>query len=162
MVDRVKTFMKDAQKEISRALVPDVRSGLKQGYVTAIAEVGPGSVTRQKAVFHTYIDHTRHNVFQGGTKHLFTLLDKAAQDIGNLLLDSLSDLAERTETHIAVLWEGTKDTLLQQERRAATLTLVEQLHCQMNLWAEARQRSGVSAPQSLQGSVEEDELVSDE
>ena len=87
--------MNNEQKEVSRCLAPHVQNQLVDGYNRAMEERGTGSVARQKAVFHNYVDGCKDDVFEDGADVLLERLEKAAEAIGAALDNALSDLAEK-------------------------------------------------------------------
>jgi hypothetical protein len=91
----VRQTMNNEQKEVSRCLAPHVQNQLVDGYDRAMEERGTGSVARQKAVFHNYIDDCKDDVFDDGADVLLGRLEKAAEAIGATLDSALSDLAEK-------------------------------------------------------------------
>jgi hypothetical protein len=94
-VELVRQTMNDEQKEVSRCLAPHIQDQLIAGYDLAMEERGRGSVARQKAVMHDYIDDRKDDVFDDGADVLLDRLAKAAEAIGAALDRALSDLAEK-------------------------------------------------------------------
>jgi len=90
--------MNNEQKEVSRCLAPHVQEQLVDGYDRAMEERGTGSVARQKAVFHNYIDDCKDDVFDDGADVLLDRLSKAAEAIGAALDSALSELAEKVRS----------------------------------------------------------------
>lgn len=64
-------------------------------------EHGIGSVARQKAVFHDYVDQCKDDVFEDGADIIMDRLSKAADAIGVVLNAALSELAEKV---IRIAW----------------------------------------------------------
>lgn len=94
-LELVRQTMNNEQKEVSRCLAPHVQQQLVDGYDRAMVERGRGSVARQKAVFHNYIDDCKDDVFDDGADVLLDRLSKAAEAIGAALDSALSELAEK-------------------------------------------------------------------
>ena len=99
-LELVRQTMNNEQKEVSRCLAPHVQDQLVDGYDRAMEERGTGSVARQKAVFHNYIDDCKDDVFDDGADVLLDRLSKAAEAIGAALDSALSDLAEKVRSAI--------------------------------------------------------------
>lgn len=96
-IELVRQAMNCEQKEVSRCLAPHVQHQLVEGYDRAMEERGTGSVARQKAVFHNYVDECKEDVFEDGADVILDRLSKAAEAIGAALQDALSELAEKVE-----------------------------------------------------------------
>ncbi|KAG0709554.1 hypothetical protein DFH29DRAFT_792939, partial [Suillus ampliporus] len=128
------------QKEISRCLAPHVQTELADGYHLALEERGKGSVARQKAVFHNYVDTYKHSVFDGGAEILMGRLSAAAETIGKALNESLRELAEKTEVSLAVLWEGTQDDPGQVRARLQLIQSVSEMLDQLAMWSKAAEK----------------------
>lgn len=94
-LELVRQAMNNEQKEVSRCLAPHVQNQLIDGYDLAMEERGTGSVARQKAVFHSYIDDCKDDVFEDGADVILNRLSKAAEAIGTALSDALAELAEK-------------------------------------------------------------------
>lgn len=94
-LELVRTTLNDQQKNVSRCLAPHVQHQLVDGYDRAMEERGRGSVARQKAVFHDYIDQMKDEVFEDGADVIMDRLDQAAQAIGAALDSALVDLAQK-------------------------------------------------------------------
>ncbi|KAG1755777.1 hypothetical protein EDB19DRAFT_1956649 [Suillus lakei] len=140
----VKEALVKEQKEISRCLAPHVQNELTDGYNLALEERGRGSVARQKAVFHNYIDGHKHDVFDGGADVLMGRLSTAAETIGKALNESLRELAEKIEVSLAVLWEGTRDVPDQIRARLQIIQSVSELLDQLTMWSAAEKASTAS------------------
>ncbi|KAH9951754.1 Dynamin family-domain-containing protein [Amylocystis lapponica] len=138
-LDVVRDAMNTEQKEISRCLAPHVQNQLVDGYDRAMEERGKGSVARQKAVFHDYVEDIKDEVFQGAVDVLMGRLSKAAEAIGKALEESLSELAEKIEVSIAVLWEGPRDDPSQVKARTEVIVSMSEITEQIHLWMQAEQ-----------------------
>jgi hypothetical protein len=141
----VKEALRNEQKEISRCLAPHVQSELTDGYNLALEERGRGSVARQKAVFHNYIDGHKHDVFDGGAEVLMGRLSTAAETIGKALNGSLRELAEKIEVSLAVLWEGTRDVPDQIRARLQIIRSVSEVLDQLVMWSKAAEKASPAA-----------------
>lgn len=93
-LDIVRAALTDQQKEVSRCLVPHLKSELSDGYRLAMEERGTGSVARQKRVFHDFIASNKDDLFSGGAETVLGRLAAAAEAIGAALEEKLSTLAE--------------------------------------------------------------------
>jgi hypothetical protein len=155
-LELVRQAMNNEQKEVSRCLAPHVQDQLVEGYDRAMEERGTGSVARQKAVFHTFIDDCKDDVFEDGADVIMERLSKAAEAIGAALDAALAELAEKVnwmpcrrcetdeylcqiEVNLSVLWEGLRDHPAQVRARKETVEEVTQILAQVNFWTEAEQ-----------------------
>ncbi|KZT24461.1 hypothetical protein NEOLEDRAFT_1134832 [Neolentinus lepideus HHB14362 ss-1] len=137
MLDTVRETMNAEQKEVSRCLAPHVQDQLVDGYDRAMEERGRGSVARQKAVFHDFIDDVKDEVFTGGADVIMTRLTHAATAVGEALEEALAALAEKVEVSLAVLWEGQRDDPSQIRKRLEMVTQMTEITGQVQLWLEA-------------------------
>ncbi|TDL29353.1 hypothetical protein BD410DRAFT_18164 [Rickenella mellea] len=136
-LDIVRETMNTEQKEVSRCLAPHVQGQLTDGYERAMEEHGRGSVARQKAVFHDFIDRNKGEIFTGGADTLLERLDKAALAVGDALQDALESLAQKVEVSLSVLWEGPKDEVRQVAVRQDAIQVVDEVLSQVTLWDHA-------------------------
>jgi len=134
----VRETMQAEQKETSRCLAPHIQEQLVEGYDRAMEERGTGSVARQKACFHNFIDSCKDEVFDDGADVLMERLTKAADSIAEALGDSFQELAEKIEVSIAVLWEGARDDPKQVRARMEVLDVVATILGQVRIWTEAQ------------------------
>ncbi|KAG2348817.1 hypothetical protein BDR05DRAFT_873352 [Suillus weaverae] len=141
----VKEALGKEQKEISRCLAPHVQNELTNGYNLALEERGTGSVARQKAVFHNYVDGHKHDVFDGGAEVLMGRLSTAAETIGKALNESLREVAEKIEVSLAVLWEGTQDAPGQVRARSQIIQSVSELLDQLIMWSKAAEKASTAS-----------------
>ncbi|KAI0320228.1 hypothetical protein OF83DRAFT_1215368 [Amylostereum chailletii] len=139
VVEVVKDALNAEQKEVSRCLAPHVQGALIDGYEAAMEERGAGSVARQKAVFHNFVENHRHNIFDGGADTIMERLSKAAETVGAALSGRLEQLSEKIEVSIAVLWEGVKDDPTQIRVRAEVVQTMSDVIRQVNFWSDARE-----------------------
>jgi len=137
VVNIVQATLQHEQKEVSRSLSPHIQSQLRPGYQMAWMEIGIGSVARQKAVFHNFIDKERLTLFSGGSDVLLEKLAQVAQSIGRALDVELSELARKVEVAMAVLWESTKQTPAQITYRAAAMSQIVEVIHQVQYWSAA-------------------------
>ncbi|KIK36397.1 hypothetical protein CY34DRAFT_26339 [Suillus luteus UH-Slu-Lm8-n1] len=142
----VKEALGREQKEISRCLAPHIQNELMDGYDLAVEERGRGSVARQKAVFHNYINDHKQDVFNGGAEVLMGRLSTAAETIGKALNKSLRELAEKIEVSLAVLWEGTQDAPDQNRARLQITKSVSELLDQLVMWSKAAEKASLVTP----------------
>ncbi|KAI0069058.1 hypothetical protein BV25DRAFT_1817993 [Artomyces pyxidatus] len=138
IVDVVRETMNAEQKEVSRCIAPHVQNQLLDGYEAAMEERGLGSVARQKASFHNFIDKNRNDIFEGGADTIMERLGKAAEAVGAALIARLEQLAEKIEVSVAVLWEGVRDDPAQLKARAEVVTTVNEVVRQIAFWDAAR------------------------
>ncbi|KAJ7129761.1 hypothetical protein C8R44DRAFT_777600 [Mycena epipterygia] len=136
-VDTVKQTLNNEQKEVSRSLAPHVQGQLLDGYQSAMAEKGKGSVARQKACFHDYVSDYKDEIFDDGAEVILERLTGAADAIGKALELDMENLAQKIEVNLAVLWEGVRDDPAQVAIRSAVVTEVNQLLEQLRLFAAA-------------------------
>ncbi|KAG1907278.1 uncharacterized protein F5891DRAFT_940152 [Suillus fuscotomentosus] len=141
----VKEALGKEQKEISRCLAPHVQNELTDGYNLALQERGSGSVARQKAIFHNYVDGHKHDAFDGGAEVLMGRLSTAAETIGKALKESLRELAEKIEVSLAVLWEGTQDVPNQIHARLQIMQSVSKLLDQLDMWSKAAEKASAAS-----------------
>ncbi|TFY80874.1 hypothetical protein EWM64_g3143, partial [Hericium alpestre] len=139
VIATVRETMTSQQKEVSRCLTPSVQGQLRVAYDRAMEERGTGSVARQKAYFHNFIDENRDRIFNGGASAIMDRLNKAADAVGEAVKGPLRDLAEKIEVSIAVLWEGVRDDPVQNRMRANVVVTVNEVIRQVNLWSGARE-----------------------
>lgn len=95
LMAKVQAQMSNQQKEISRCVAPHVRDALLDGYTSAMEERGRGSVARQKALFHRWVEEAKDTVFRNLGQHILEKLDDAAGAIGKSLEEALRSLAEK-------------------------------------------------------------------
>ncbi|OBZ71936.1 hypothetical protein A0H81_08311 [Grifola frondosa] len=138
-LDVVRETMNTEQKEVSRCLAPHVQNQLVDGYDRAMEERGRGSVARQKAVFHDYVDDLKDEIFTGAADVLLTRLAKAAEAVGKALEDALEELAKKIEVSIAVLWEGQRDDPAQVKAREEVVRTVCEIIGQVQIWSQAEE-----------------------
>ncbi|KDQ65115.1 hypothetical protein JAAARDRAFT_188367 [Jaapia argillacea MUCL 33604] len=138
-VEIVNETMSSEQKEVSRCLAPHIQDQLLEGYDRALEERGRGSVARQKAVFHDFIENVKDEVFTGGADVIMERLNKAAAAVGEALDASLQALAEKIEVSLAILWEGPRDDPSQVQARYQMVKTVTQIVDQLQLWTQAEQ-----------------------
>lgn len=91
--------LQNHQKDVSRSLVPHVQSSLKNGYDLAMEERGRGSVARQKACFHDFVNANKHVIFSGGADTVMSKLSDAADAVGIALSEKLLELAEKVRSY---------------------------------------------------------------
>lgn len=145
------------QKDISRSLIPHVQRSLKDGYDQAMEERGTGSVARQKASFHNYVDTNKHHIFTGGAETVMSRLNAAAEAVGVALQEKMLELAEKVRTplshfsfrvmfsdlhsqvevSIAVLWEGGGDDPAEVRARKVVVTHINEIIEQASLWLQS-------------------------
>ncbi|KAG9084570.1 hypothetical protein FS749_005121 [Ceratobasidium sp. UAMH 11750] len=140
ILQNIKTAMTNEQKEISRCLTPHVKNELLVGYTDAMQERGTGSVARQKAVFHNYVDGNRGTIFDGGADNLFDKLDAAAESVGVLLQVALNELSEKIEVSMSALWEIHNDGRDHVVKRRELVQRVQAMLGQLKLWVAASKR----------------------
>ncbi|KAG5641399.1 hypothetical protein DXG03_005335 [Asterophora parasitica] len=138
-MDLVKVTMQEEQKEVSRCMAPHVQAQLIDGYDSAMEERGMGSVARQKAVFHRFIEECKDEIFDDGADVLMDRLTKAADAVGEVLDEALGQLAQKIEVNLSILWEGTRDDPAQVKARNDIMIIVEAVLTQAQLWTEAEQ-----------------------
>ncbi|KAF8310147.1 hypothetical protein DL93DRAFT_2062306 [Clavulina sp. PMI_390] len=129
--------LQDNQKDVSRSLIPHVQSSMFDGYARAMEERGTGSVKRQKAVFHTFVDDHKHEIFTGGADIVMGRLNAAADAVGIALTEKLFELAEKVEVSISVLWEGGEEDPAQIRVRRAVVDHINEIIDQASIWLEA-------------------------
>ncbi|CCM01707.1 uncharacterized protein FIBRA_03772 [Fibroporia radiculosa] len=150
-LDIVSETIQTEQKEISRCLAPHVQNQLVEGYDLAMEERGPGSVVRQKGVFHDFVDNIKNEVFNDGAEVIMGRLSNAAEAIGRALEDALEKLAEKAricvgiEVSIAVLWEGPRDDPSQVKARDAIVATMTEILEQVQFWQQAERRRQLEA-----------------
>ncbi|KDN41718.1 hypothetical protein RSAG8_07249, partial [Rhizoctonia solani AG-8 WAC10335] len=151
LLRNLKTLMADEQKDISRCLTPQVQRELLTAYQsaaaergTAAAERGTGSVARQKKLFHDYVETSRGTIFSKGTETLFSKLDQAAELIGVLLELGLSELAEKIEVNMSVLWDIPKASNTEAQKRRHLIQQTDDMLHQLELWLAASKASGAT------------------
>ncbi|CAE6439062.1 unnamed protein product [Rhizoctonia solani] len=137
LLRNLKTMMTSEQKDISRCLTPHVQQQLLIAYESAAAERGTGSVARQKKLFHDYVVASRGTMFSKGTETLFKKLDQAAELIGVLLELGLSELAEKIEVNMSVLWDIPKASNAEARKRHNLIQHVDDMLHQLKLWLVA-------------------------
>ncbi|KAI0079668.1 hypothetical protein K474DRAFT_1683062 [Panus rudis PR-1116 ss-1] len=147
-IDLVRDTINTEQKEISRCLSPHVQNQLVEGYDRAMEERGKGSVARQKALFHNYVDDLKEEIFEGAADVIMTRLTKAAEAVGDALEEALAELAEKVEVSVAVLWEGTRDNPAQVRAREEVIDTMNEIIKQVTLWQEAAQKKKESVDAS--------------
>ncbi|KAG6857365.1 hypothetical protein H0H87_005668 [Tephrocybe sp. NHM501043] len=135
----VRETMNNEQKEISRCMAPHVQAQLTDGYDRAMEERGPGSVARQKAVFHDFINDCKDEIFDDGADVVMERLTKAADAVGEALDMSLGQLAQKIEVNLSVLWEGTRDDTVQVKARKDIMTIVKVVLQHVDFWNTARE-----------------------
>ncbi|KAJ7904438.1 hypothetical protein B0H14DRAFT_3079313 [Mycena olivaceomarginata] len=133
----VKEALNNEQKEVSRSLAPHVQSELIDGYSAAMEERGLGSVARQKASFRSYIVGCKDDIFEEGADVILEKLTGAADAVGRTLTVALSDLAEKCEVNLAVLWEGVRDDPAQVTARSEIVTEVNRVLEQVQFFSAA-------------------------
>ncbi|KAL1709238.1 hypothetical protein EV121DRAFT_276622 [Schizophyllum commune] len=102
-MEDVKVALQNEQKEVSRCLGPHVQEQLIPGYDLAMDERGPGSVARQKRVFHEFVKMKKEKMFHGAATLIMDRLDGAAQVVGDALDKKLNALAKQVcGQHIAI------------------------------------------------------------
>jgi len=136
-LDIVRDTNNTEQKEVSRCLAPHVQNQLIEGYDCAMEERGKGSVARQKALFHDYVNGVKHEVFEDAADVIMGRLSKAAEAVGRALEEALAELAEKIEVSIAVLWEGPRDDPTQVKVRAKLIEAMSDISQQVQQWTEA-------------------------
>ncbi|KAJ7047442.1 hypothetical protein C8F04DRAFT_7939 [Mycena alexandri] len=136
-VETVKQTLQNEQKEVSRSLAPHVQGQLLDGYLSAMDERGPGSVARQKAVFHDFIKDSKDEIFEDSADVILERLDDAADAIGRTLTVALDNLAQKVEVNLAVLWEGVRDDPGQVKARSDTIAQANKVLDQLRLFAAA-------------------------
>jgi hypothetical protein len=94
-VDDVRVNMQSEQKEVSRCLAPHVQEALTPGYNRAMEERGTGSVARQKACFHGFVESNKNSIFDDGVETVMDRLGTAAETVGQTLDDALEELAKK-------------------------------------------------------------------
>lgn len=92
-VTLTKDTLNDKQKEISRSISMGVQAHLYSGYQEALEERSTGSVKRQKALFHNFVNEERSDMFNGGAKTIMDSLSNAATSVGLTLKMGLLELA---------------------------------------------------------------------
>ncbi|KAL1734274.1 hypothetical protein EV714DRAFT_202750 [Schizophyllum commune] len=103
-MEDVKVALQNEQKEVSRCLGPHVQEQLIPGYDLAMDERGPGSVARQKRVFHEFVKMKKEKMFHGAASLIMDRLDGAAQVVGDALDKKLNALAKQVcGQHITIL-----------------------------------------------------------
>lgn len=147
-LDVVRDTMNTEQKEISRCFAPHVQNQLIEGYDSAMMERGAGSVARQKALFHNYVDDIKEEVFNDGAEVLLGRLSTAAEAVGKALEDSLEELAEKIEVSIAVLWEGPRDDPSQVKAREMVVATITEILSQVEFWQQSEQHKRTAAATS--------------
>ncbi|KII94798.1 hypothetical protein PLICRDRAFT_86263 [Plicaturopsis crispa FD-325 SS-3] len=135
----VRETLNNEQKEVSRCLAPHVQDHLREGYNRAMEERGTGSVARQKALFHNYVNDCKDEVFNGGAEVLLGRLAGAAEAVGDALETALTELAQKIEVNLAVLWEGPRDDPAQVKARAQIVESVSEIISQTEMWTTAEQ-----------------------
>ncbi|KAG5637833.1 hypothetical protein H0H81_003038 [Sphagnurus paluster] len=136
-MDVVRETMNNEQKEVSRCMAPHVQAQLVQGYDIAMEERGTGSVARQKAVFHRFIEGCKDEIFDDGADVLLDRLTKAAEAVGKALDDALEKVAQKIEVNLSILWEGTRDDPAQVKARKDVMMIVEAVLDQTEYWTDA-------------------------
>lgn len=147
-LDVTRKTMDTEQKEITRALAQDVQERLALGYDHAMKERGAGSVAREKAVFHEYVDNIKDKIFKDAAGVLMDRLSSAAETVGKTLEEASRELAEKIEVSIAVLWESPWVDPEQIEIRKDVVSAVNGLLEKVQLWQDAdskRQSTATSA-----------------
>ncbi|TFK55750.1 hypothetical protein OE88DRAFT_1804556 [Heliocybe sulcata] len=145
-LETVRETMNAQQKEISRCLAPHVQDQLVDGYDRAMEERGRGSVARQKAVFHDFIDDVKDEVFTGGADVVMTRLTQASNAVGEALEEALAALAEKVEVSLAVLWEGQRDDPAAVRKRLEMVKQMMEITRQVQLWLAAEGAHRSSSP----------------
>ncbi|CAL1702209.1 unnamed protein product [Somion occarium] len=152
-IDVVRDTINTEQKEVSRCLAPHVQNQLVDGYERAMEERGRGSVARQKALFHDFVDGVKDEVFNGAADVIMGRLTKAAEAVGNALEEALAELAEKIEVSIAVLWEGPRDDPSQVKTRVQVINTMSKIVDQVSLWQQASlNKNATGAAASASGS----------
>ncbi|CAE6530132.1 unnamed protein product [Rhizoctonia solani] len=144
LLRNLKTMMTNEQKDISRCLTPHVQRELLAAYQSAAAERGTGSVARQKKLFHDYVETTRGTIFSKGTETLFSKLDQAAELTGVLLELGLSELAEKIEVNMSVLWDIPRAGNDEAKKRRNLIQHIDDMLHQLELWLEASRAGSVT------------------
>ncbi|EUC63310.1 GTPase SLIP-GC protein, partial [Rhizoctonia solani AG-3 Rhs1AP] len=144
LLRNLKTLMTSEQKDISRCLTPHVQRELSAAYQSASAERGTGSVARQKKLFHNYVEASRGTIFSKGTETLFKKLDQAAELTGVLLELGLSELAEKVEVNMSVLWDIPKASNAEARKRRNLIQHINDMLHQLGLWLAASKANGVA------------------
>jgi len=67
-------------------------------------------------------------------------LTKAAEAVGQALDEALSQLTQKIEVNLSILWEGTRDDPTQVRARKDIMTIVTSVLEQIHLWTTAEQR----------------------
>ncbi|KAL5632722.1 hypothetical protein ACGC1H_005617 [Rhizoctonia solani] len=144
LLQNLKTLMTNEQKDISRCLTPHVQRELSTAYQSAAAEHGAGSVTRQKQLFHDYVEASRETIFSKGTENLFKKLDQAAELTGVLLELGLSELAEKIEVNMSVLWDIPRASNAEARKRRNLIQHINNMLHQLGLWLAASKTNVVA------------------
>ncbi|KZT13003.1 uncharacterized protein LAESUDRAFT_719309 [Laetiporus sulphureus 93-53] len=138
-LDVVRKAMKRQQKGMSRSLAPHVQDQLLEGYNRAKEERGPGSVARQKALFHDYVENIKDEVFDHGAEVLLGQLSTAADSVGRALKKELEAVAKKIEVSIAVLWEGPRGDPSQVKAQKVVVPTMTEILKQVQLWQQAQE-----------------------
>jgi len=131
--------MQDAQKDATRSLRNHLKDRLRNGYdaVEGLCGTGRGSVRRQKALFHNYVDDHKDAVFEEAVDALMDQLSSAADVMGERLNEALQQLAKDIKVNLAVLWEETSEDPQQAVQRLKLLLAARKILEQVNLWMAA-------------------------
>ncbi|KAG5716551.1 GTPase SLIP-GC [Termitomyces sp. T112] len=140
----VRETMNNEQKEVSRCMAPHVQTQLAEGYDRAMEERGTGSVARQRTYFRGFIDSCKNEIFNDGADVVMDRLTKAADAVGDALDGALSQLAQKIEVNLSILWQGTHDDPVQFKACSDMVAIVKTVLEHVEYWTIAQKTSCTS------------------
>ncbi|KAI0043416.1 hypothetical protein FA95DRAFT_1546454 [Auriscalpium vulgare] len=143
-VEGAEKALGDAQRQISRTIVPFIQKGLTEGYENALAEGrlgGKGVSARERAKFQEFVNATCAALFNKCSTMILRDLDNAVNFIQLDLTGRLRDLASNVEVEMSTLWYGVTEGKSQIRARAATTTAADVIMQQLPLWEEAHKQT---------------------
>lgn len=134
-MDIVQDAIHNEQRAASRCLAPYIALLLDDGYEDAMKETGPGSVARQKRIFHDHVMSIKDTAFDDGARVLLERLGKLTETVEKTLRGSLYTLSEKMEVMMGVLWESPdSDDPLELKACIHVLATMEEIQAQINMW----------------------------
>ncbi|KAF6763828.1 hypothetical protein DFP72DRAFT_1059878 [Ephemerocybe angulata] len=135
-LDKTKTMQ---QREIARPLLDIVSGQLKGAYTTASRIGGKGSTIKQQESLTRYIDENKRIIFQKTANSIVGHLRKLEKIFAGTLNDHVTQLAQKIENRLAVLWEEptTRDDPTQFTTREDVSKVLCDVLNKANMWLDA-------------------------
>ncbi|KAI9019085.1 hypothetical protein DFJ74DRAFT_728651 [Hyaloraphidium curvatum] len=104
-IDGVKAYILETQREISRALVPEIAESMKHAYASAAAEYGKGSLQRMRELMVDHVEENRHEMFDEAVNVVLDLLRDLSTNVKSRINALQNNIIERLTHAFSSFWE---------------------------------------------------------